>query len=271
MNQTLRVFAFGALSTLAFLPTVSHAARKKVRELIVDKYQLYEGGGTKGPGMNIVFHYETNAEFAKQDLFKAENLRWFQRLSCSDDVGLLTPRPNRPFIDLRKGQLAPGHPNGEGDDLPFYDFSYPTRKDADTNKNIKIDGSGVYMRDDPRAQQQQRSIRFEFETFVVGNIEDKLFSSIGGFKWGFDVDKDGKLTALKVEPFTDEYICLSKWDFQNTTLRKDFSDWAMPSQKSWGKDDQYYFGVSGVPEPGSLGALALGVLTSLQRRRNKPS
>jgi len=234
---------------------------------VIDKYELFEGTNRKGPGINIITHYERDAAFARQDFFKLDKLRWLQLLSCSDDVGLLTPRPNRPFIDLRKGQLAPGHPNGEGDDLPFYDFSYPSLADARNNTNIKIDGSGTYLRDDPRAQIGQRSIRFDFQTLVVGIIEDQLLATIGGFSWGFDVAADGKLTAVPIEGLKDDVIALGRFDAMNTALRKDFTGWGLPSQKSYDKPDQYYFGLRVVPEPLSCALFAAGLALLVRSRR----
>ncbi|MCE9619528.1 MAG: hypothetical protein K8R92_06435 [Planctomycetes bacterium] len=236
-----------------------------VGKIVVDKYELSSGTRTKGPGANMIMHWETNAAFADQMCFTEPNLRWLQLLSCSDAVGGVTPRPNRPFIDLREGQIAPGHPDGVGDGLPFYDFSYPSLGDAQGNTNIKINGSGKYMRDDPRAQVGQYPINFSFITLVVGIMPDNQLAALGGVKWGFDVDKDGKHTLLTLEALSAETIALGRFTNFNQALKQDFKDWVLPSQKTFCPDTQYYFDLA--PEPSSLGGFTAFLLSVARGRR----
>jgi hypothetical protein len=260
-----------SIAALLCLASPGIADYQKVGKIVIDKRAL-AGGGRKGPGADIIAHWELADTFKKQTLFEESKLRWLQRLSCSDAVGLLTPRLNRPFIDPRKGQLAPGHPDGEGDDLPFYDFSYPSLNDATKNENIKINGSGAYLRDDPRAQVGQTSIRFEFMTLVVGIQDDMQFTALGGFTWGFDVDRAAKHTLLPVEMISAETIALGRFTDVNDSLRNDFAAWGLPSQKSYSANTQYYLDLSMVPEPATLCHFIFSIVlvTSRMRPRSRP-
>ncbi len=260
-----------AIAALLCLVSPGIADFINVGKIVVDKLEL-AGGGRKGPGANIIAHWELNDAFKKQMLFKESNLRWLQRLTVSDAVGLLTPRPNRPFIDPRQGQLTPGSPDGVGDDLPFYDFSYPSLNDATKNENIKVNGSGPYMRDDPRAQVGQTSIRFDFTTLVVGIQDDMRLTALGGFTWGFDVDRDAKHTLLPVQMLSAEVIGLGRFTNVNDSLRNDFPAWGMPSQRSYSANTQYYLDLTVVPEPSTqlLLLTALATCSALRAVRRVP-
>lgn len=253
-----------SIAALLCLASPGIADYQRVGKIVIDKREL-AGGGRKGPGADIIAHWELADSFKTQTLFEESKLRWLQRLTVSDAVGLLTPRPNRPFIDPRQGQLAPGHPDGVGDDLPFYDFSYPSLNDATKNENIKINGNGSYLRDDPRAQVGQRPIRFEFTTMVVGIQDDMRLAALGGFTWGFDVDRDAQHTLLPVQMISAETIGLGRFIGINDSLREDFAAWRMPSQKSYSANTQYYLDLSIVPEPATLCQFIVGIVLIISR------
>jgi hypothetical protein len=257
-----------SIAVLLWLAPPAVADFQQVGKIVVDKFEL-AGGGLKGPGANIIAHWELDDNFKKQTLFKESELRWLQLLSCSDKVAGLTPTPNRPFVDPRKGQLASGHPNGEGDDLPFYDFSFPTLNDATKNENVKINGSGPYLRDDPRALIGQTSINFSFMTLVVGIQADMRATALGAFTWGFDVDKDGKHTLALLETFPPANIGLGRFTTINEALQTDFGAWGLPTQRSYSADTQYYLGLTMVPEPASLCGFVVGIALVASRRRQK--
>jgi hypothetical protein len=259
-----------AIAALLCLASSGIADYVKVGQIVIDKLEL-AGGGRKGPGANIIAHWALADSFKKQMLFAEPKLRWLQRLTVSDAVGGLTPRPNRPFIDPRQGQLTPGSPDGIGDDLPFYDFSYPSLDDATKNANIKIDGSGSYMRDDPRAQVGQTSIRFDFTTLVVGIQDDMRLTALGGFTWGFDVDRDAKHTLLPVQMLSAETIGLGRFINVNDSLRNDFPAWGMPSQKSYSANTQYYLDLRIVPEPSTQLLLLTAFATCSMLRKSRLS
>ena len=258
-----------SIATLVCLASPGIAAVQKVGKIVIDNRELAGGGGRVGPGADIIAHWELSADFKKQTLFEESKLRWLQRLSISDAVGVLTPRPNRPFVDPRKGQFTPGTPDGIGDDLPFYDFSYLSLNDATKNEKIKIDGSGPYLRDDPRAQVGQRPIRFDFTTLVVGIQDDMRMTALGGFTWGFDVDRAGEHTLLPVEMLSAELIGLGRFTSLNDSLREDFAAWGLPSQRSYSADTQYYLDLSMVPEPATLCHFVFGVVFVASRIRRR--
>lgn len=254
----------------ALLASFVNGAQISVGRIVVDKYEPLDDNGLKGAGATFTVHYEFNGEVGKQDCFKKENVRWLQWLSVSDKSPPLTPIPNRPFIDPRKDQPTPGTPTGKGDDLPFYDFSYPTLKDSQDNTNILVNGSGPYLRDDPRSARGQEGIMFEFRTMMVAIMPDNFLMALGGFDWGFKVNAQGKSELMPVSGISGETICLGRFPAMNNAMKNDFPTWGgVGNGRSFCPDSQYYLNV--VPEPATWVAGAIGLALFGSRRVNRNS
>jgi hypothetical protein len=110
-------------------------------------------------------------------------LRWLQLVTSSTATGF-TPTPNRPFIDPRIGQVA------GTDNLPFYDFTYPTSALVGQNSGV-----GPYIFDMPAVLNSRAVVgtpySFLADTLLVclydDNSNPKQLIVLGGFEWGFTI------------------------------------------------------------------------------------
>ena len=102
---------------------------------------------------------------------------------------------------------------------------------------------------------------------VVGIQDDMRLTALGGFTWGFDVDRAAQHTLLPVEMIGAETIGLGRFININDSLRNDFPAWGLPSQKSYSANTQYYLDLSIVPEPATLCQFVFGIVLVISRVR----
>lgn len=263
------------IAGLAALAALSAAqGMTNVGRIVIDQYKLVDANFpiTVGPGARLIAHFEPNENFERQTCCKRENLRWIQTYFADPRVGGVSPPfpdQNRPIIDPRKDQRVPGAPTGKGDDLPFYDLTYPTFNDVDPNTNVLTNGSGVYYQDTPRVEpgQIRENVRVRLTTALVC-VEERRMCVLGGFRWGFDVKNPGPNTLLPIGRMSEAEVRNNPFTSFNTALRADF-----PSDPQWTMLGAYRCGcmnwmnVEGVPEPSSL--LALGGMAIMVVRRKR--
>ncbi len=239
-----------------------------VGKIVIDRYETAAWeSNQRGPGAKITAHFEPNAAFASQTCCPREKLRWLQCLFANPGIPGVSPIPNRRIIDLRKDQNAPGHPNGKGDDLPFYDFTYPTLNDVQNNQNIKIDGSGVFMADVPRVAAGQTDLEASFTSLVVCIHEDQRLCVLGGFRWGFKINDRGVSTLTPWAEVRKDEVWGSRFNEFNTPMKEDFPGWGVLNQRSCCPESMIWMNT--VPEPVSLLALGAGVFGLGLRNRKK--
>lgn len=131
-----------------------------------------------------------------------------------------------------------------------------------------VNGSGAFLRDDPRAQVGQTKIRFKFLTCVVGIFPNNELAVLGGFSWGFDVKNTGEHTLLPLEGLRSDQVALGTFKNLVDGLNADFNTWRLGRQATLCPTNQFYLSVTPpVPEPGTLGVLSIGAVLVFRRRR----
>ncbi|MGE3818397.1 MAG: hypothetical protein AB7I30_03105 [Isosphaeraceae bacterium] len=247
-------------AVLIFVPSLASADPINVGNILIDKY---EGAKTATQGgINLIAHYTLNAAFGQfSDCFTAADVRWLQRVTSSAPTGF-TPDPNRPFIDPRVGQAG-----GPFDNLPWYDFTYNTLANLNTDTN-RQNGAGPWYTDNPRVNLNRGPYTFFAETLVVVQ-KNQMISILGGFSWGFSIGADQMtVTSLPITPLQDNAGLRASFnaalgvDYPGYTI-KDFGDiWPnLPGTPT----------INTIPEPHVLQLAALGggllLLTRLRRAK----
>ncbi|MDX2038283.1 MAG: hypothetical protein SFX72_16660 [Isosphaeraceae bacterium] len=232
-----------------------------VGKIVIDKYDSVADKTGGVGGVDIIAHYELNAEFAKfKACFEEKNLFWLQKVDSSGETGF-TPTPNRPFIDPRSDQP------GGFDALPWYDATFATLADANANTNRKF-GSGPFIMDTPRVLLERGPYSFKAETLLVVE-KDKMIAILGGFSWGFSIAADD-MTVTKHPIAAIGDLAAAKTSF-NTALAKDFPGYEIKDfEKIWPEVlRQGTPTVSLVPEPSTwvLGIASVAGLAPIARRR----
>lgn len=220
-----------------------------------------------GGGATTIAHFAPNAVFDQKACCPRENIRWIQTYFADPRVNGVSPFPNRTIIDPRKDQNVPGAPNNKGDDKPFYDLTYPTQDDAQNNTNLMQGGNGAYYQDTPRVAPGQTDVTVRLTTALVcfKNDDPMRLCMLGGFRWGFKVDSNHKVSLLPVDKMSEAEVRNNPFSSFNAALRQDFPGYSIVNQYKCGC--LVYFNVAGVPEPGSALVLVCGVLSLLARQR----
>ena len=254
----------------AVLTTISARADfVNVGSITVDTFSDFNNG--QRAGANFTIHYTLNDAFKMQDCVTRDSLRWIQMLRLSKTVMFgdsSTPDPNRPFIDPRQGQFVPGAPGNKGDDLPFYDLTYPTAATVGQNDKVIVNGSGVYMLDQPRIGLGARPFSFTAVTLLVSIHPNQQLYVLGGVRWGFDVAGDflGSVTLRGPEYVAGNSALITPF---NRALAQDFPGWEIKLPKDLCPDVQPAVDLrtTPVPAPPAGVLVAVGGLVLIARRQ----
>lgn len=213
--------------------------------------------GTPAGGLSIQAQYDQGATPWCPDA----NVRWLQRILLKNADG--TPKTNVPgypkadFIDPQ-----PTQPGGPWDNDPWYDVTYNSAADRNTDTN-RQNGKGKFFNDSPGGWGPFGPMYFCAWTALVC-IDDttKKAKYMGGFTWGFCVSATGGITQIT-------YASLGNTDgtmgIFNTALGSGpagFKAWTIEKG-----DPQCQMTV--VPEPSSFVALGAAALGLVVRRRRK--
>jgi len=260
----LTALALPLLVTWLLLADVSSFANP-VGNISLDKYVAAPGDPNSGIGM--VAHYSITDPKGLANCCDPKNLRWMQLVS-SNAPQSYTPNPNRPFIDPRNGQkTADG--KFTGDNLPFYDGTYP-RDPLKFSDSANL-GVGPYIYDVPTSSNASAKVgapyTFTAETILVcitkPNGKPAELTILGGFQWGFKItrtdDKKHHKTTYTTTPLTPAALSDSaalEGQF-NTALNLDFPGYKLVPCKDTGCGDTTFNLVS--PEPSTLLMFATGM------------
>jgi hypothetical protein len=223
MHNCLRAYKFQFLVFgLACALSTNFAMAAVVGNIVVDTYTPYQTGATATDqsGVTLTAHYDITDPMGLANCCASGNLRWLQLVNSSTATGF-TPTPNRPFIDPRQGQ------NG-GDNLPYYDFTYPTSALTTANNGV-----GPYIFDKP-AVNNNRAVTGTPYSFTADTVLVCIYDSsgnpikltiLGGFEWGFTIASDGGMPAsyaVAARPITPLADGLALRNSFNTALALDF-------------------------------------------------
>lgn len=208
----------------------------------------YEADQAQG-GVDIQAEYDP-ADF--EEVCDPANIRWLQRILLTDENGDqkddVPGYPSGNFIDPQ-----PDQPGGPFDDDPWYDITYNSAADRDSDTN-RQNGAGPFFNDSPSGWGPFGPMSFSATTVLVCiDSANCTFTILEGFTWGFDVAADGTITAQElVEDITIDQ------DLRD--LFNDALDLGPDSFSKW----------TAVPEPSTVVLLAFaGVVAAARRARRQ--
>ena len=224
------------------------------------------------PGMNIGAHYDLGPNFTWCD---PANIRWIQDVHVTDNSGNDKSIFGFPatFVDPLPGQNIGNDYNGNaqtGDTLPWYDV---TRNQAALTGAFQR-GAGAYFEDGPGGPGFNNSapIRVDFNTLVVcTDPNNKTFTAMGGFSWGFIIDPKNSnpqllgVSAINGDGLINQFNSLIQTNKSIDGNNTMFEQWRMVTAGVGCE-----LNVSIVPEPSSTAMFAVsGLLFVVYSRRPK--
>lgn len=259
MSNFIKILALSALLAWSAL-----GAPINVGSIVVDDYRITGGATEAFGGLNFIIHYELNANFAKQDCCKKDNLRWLQLAQfIPDQKGF----PKGPFIDPQPGQ---DYGLGKGDDEPWYDVT-----GAAIDKLIKGPvglGKGAYLGDGPFANWALGDVEFIVKTVLVCILEpekDKQAIILGGLSWGYKNDSKKKSTTMQALGQLVDGPALRKEFNDALDAQAKFKDWEIVDAAKACKDNAPCVTLSPEPESGLLILVAIAYFGRLRRRYSR--
>lgn len=265
---SLRVVACALLACVPASP--ARAGFINVGSIVIDQYAEFRDATRAGADFTL--HYGLNEAFEEQTCVTRDSLRWIQMLQLSKSIKFGDEdTPARPFIDPREGQFTPGAPNDKGDNLPFYDLTYATEADVGKKDKVVVNGSGVYLFDQPRVSLGARPFSFTAVTLLVSIQPNQQLGVLGGVRWGWRVKDDASVILFGAEYVAGNSALTRTF---NRALASDFPGWEIKLPKELWPTDQPAVDLAErirpptpVPAPASIVLLGLGGLVLLGRSR----
>ncbi|MCB8931928.1 MAG: PEP-CTERM sorting domain-containing protein [Fimbriimonadaceae bacterium] len=256
MNRTFRC----ALATL-FVVAGTHAGF--AQSLNVTQYATHGNGG-----VNI----QADWDLGSSTWCDPANVRWIQNIKLKNldgtDKNNVPGYINRPnFIDP-----LPDQPGGPWDTLPWYDVTYGSAADRNTNTNRIANGSGRFFNDSPAGWGPFGPMMFcAFTAVVCIDNTAKTASYMGGFSWGFTVAANGTVTAKPLLQMANNQATV---DMFNTALHINTTDanYNPATFREWSMtlgDANCQLTYNPVPEPGTMALCAAAIGVAAKRRRRK--
>lgn len=193
-----------------------------------------------------------------------ERVRWLQRVHITNPDGTTKNNvpgyPNGDFIDPQ-----PTQPGGPWDNQPWYDVTYNSAADRNTDTN-RQNGAGRFMNDSPRGWfGTWGPLCFTACTAVVCiDPATNTASFMGGFSWGFCVDGAGVVSQIAPSALANNAATMAKFNGALGTGPATFRAWTLAAG-----DPNCQLTFSAVPEPGTMAVLGLALLGFARRRRSK--
>lgn len=203
------------------------------------------------------------------------NVRWIQNIKLKNLDG--TPKNNVPGYINRPNFIdpLPDQPGGPWDTLPWYDVTYGSAADRNSNTNRIANGSGRFFNDSPGGWAGAwGALDFcAFTAVVCIDGANKTASYLGGFSWGFRVAADGTTTKFALAQMANNAATINMF---NTALHinsgtsdpnynpASFREWTMQVG-----DVNCQLNFNPVPEPGTMALCAAAVGIAARRRRRQ--
>lgn len=186
----------------------------------------------------------------------AADVRWLQNVKIKDAAGNIRNNvpgyPNGDFTDP-----LPNGPGGPWDNDPWYDVTYNSAADRNTDTN-RQGGKGRFFNDSPGGWGPFGPLYFCATTAIVC-IDRNNFKAnmMGVFSWGFCVSATGGITPI--QPMALGNTAATSGLFNSGA---GLAPWTVQPG-----DNDCQLTVTTVPEPASFAAFAVGVL--LLRRKSR--
>jgi hypothetical protein len=192
-----------------------------------------------------------------------ERVRWLQRILLTDAAGNRKDNvPGYPIGDFIDPQ--PTQPGGPWDNLPWYDVTYNTAADRNTDTN-RQGGRGRFFNDSPGGWGPFGPMCFSAWTAIVCIDETtKTAEYMGGFTWGFCVAANGTISGVAPAALANNAATAAIFNGSLALGPASFREWSVRPG-----DPNCQLTFSAVPEPATMTAMGMAFAAMVLRRRRR--